>query len=49
MGSNTVLMMGLSNLRLYGTNNNTENIRQNASYDNNEKKVKAEILAENKD
>ena len=35
MGSNTVLMMGLSNPRLYGTNNNNAgNIRENASYQN---------------
>ncbi len=36
MGSNTILMLGLSNPRLYGTNNNNAgNIRENASYKNN--------------
>ena len=35
MGSNAVLMLGLSNPRLYGTNNNVGNIRENASYKNN--------------
>ena len=47
--SNVMLMAGLSNPRLYGTNNsNTGNIKERALYDNSEKKIKAEILAENK-
>ena len=46
--SNKVMEFGLSNPRLYGTNNNVGNIKENATYDNSVKKVKTEILNENK-
>lgn len=47
-GVKAVFLLGLSSPELYDTNSNIEDIKENASYDNNESKVKAEILAENK-